>query len=681
MNLEKIQNKALETYTKNMEFLEKHSPMLHNKLKVYDQGLNLGVIPEKFQLEFKDTKYFDVYDVENTFYIYGQDSFEYSKNITKDIDLDLTTNSFKTFYEFHYEEGVLEATKNASIASSHLFGIAPIVDYINKNSPEKRISKQIYCYMIFGVGLGLHIPLIHKKVNSKLYCIVEPSLELFRLSLFTTSYSEIASQTRIQFFISYDKESFTNRFKDFHDMAYLYNQYIKFFYFSKSCEIYFEGIQSMLVSQTHNIYSYDRQLLSLIKTSNYVKRGFDFFKVNERAEFKVLNKLPLLILAGGPSLKKNIEFVKENQDKFVIMTILSLAPFLEENGIYADIISNYDEDYNIFVEIYNQVKDKEKFNKGSFFFSSHVSTKLVSLLPKENVYFYNAVASVKKDYGVLMGPSIGEISYALSLILAFENIYLLGLDLAFDPDTGKSHFEGYREESQFEVDREAFVEKFHLRKNVMKVKGNLTDEVETTAVFYISIKQLNVFTKVFNPDKKIKVYNFSNGAYFEDIAPLGLEKFDISYYESIDKENLQILIKEEMNSISSNEFTEDDKEYSERRLENAKLLKDGIEKLLLEQKYPTIEKYLMALEELDDGELTTKKYKCYDLITILRSYCRHILPYIFYFFSLKDLDNPKKHIKKLNKLLLTQMIKIIDLYINTLEDNLKKVQEKKEEKE
>lgn len=675
MSLEEIQTKALQTYSKNMEFLSKHSPILHNKLKVYTEGLDMGIISEKFHLEFKDNKYFDIYDLENSSWIYGEDSLKYSEKITKDIDLDLTQNSFKTFYEFHYEEGVLEKIKDASIASSNLIGIAPIIDYINNNSPQKRISKQIYCYMIFGVGLGFHIPLIHKKVNSKLYCIIEPNLELFRLSLFTTAYWEITAQSRILFFISYDKELFTQKFREFHDLAYLYNHYIKFFYFSKSCEVYFEGIQSMLVSQSHNIYSYDRQLLSYIKTSNYVKKDFNFFKVNERAEFKDLNNLPLLILAGGPSLKRNIEFVKENQNKFIIMSIFSVAPFLEENGIYADIYTNYDEHYSIFADIYDQIKNKVEFNKSIFLFSSHVSTKLVSLLPKSNIYFFNAVFTVKKDIGILTGPSIGEMSYALGLILGFENIYLLGLDLAFDPNTGKSHFEGYREESQFEINREASVEKFHLRKNVLKVKGNLTNEVETTAVFYISIKQLNVFSKVFNPDKKLKVYNLSDGAYFEDVEALRIEDFNKNKLKDLEKNELSNLIKEEMNTISSNKFSIEDINFNKKILENANNLKEAIETLLSKQKFQSIEKYLIALEELDDGILNTRKYNCFDLITIAKNYCRHILPYLFYLLSLKDLNNPKNHIKNLNKLFLKQILKIIDLYVKTLEDNIKKEKE------
>jgi hypothetical protein len=667
MNLDEVQNRAIETYLQNMEFLKKHSPVLYNKVLVLDEGLNSELIPETYQLEFKDNKYFDIFNTKDESWFYSKDSYEYSKEITKNMDLDLEVNSFKTFYEYHYEEGVLEKVKNATIISSTVFGNAPIVDYINNNLSKKRISKQIFCYMIFGVGLGLHIPIIQQKMNAKLYCIVEPSLEIFRLSLFTTSYEEIAKKSQIIFFVSTDKETFTTKFREFHDQAYLYNHYIKFFLFSKTCEVYFEGIQAMLASQSHNMFAYDRELLSLTETAKYVQDDFNFFKVNKRADLKSLKDLPLLILAGGPSLKKNIDFIRENQKKFIIMSIFSLSPFLEENDIYPDIFTNYDGDEEAFVKkIYDKVKNKDYFKEKIFLFSSHVSKKLVDLFPKERIYFFNALYPLKKDYGILTGPSIGEMTYALGLILGFENIYLLGLDLALDSLSGKSHFEGYNESSQFEVNRDASLEKFSFRKNVFAVKGNLQSTVETTTVFYISIRQLNLYSKIFNPDKKLKVYNLSEGAYFDDIIPVEKDNLDLTIFEDLEKNDLFINLKENLDEISSKEFTEDDYEYVSEKLSDAKHLKKDIEEILLNNKHSSIEKYLICLEDLDDI-LKSKKYKCEDLINISMNYSRHNLPYLFFFFSLRNLDNPKAHIKKLNKILFQQISKVVDYYVNLLE--------------
>jgi hypothetical protein len=166
MNLEEIEQIAVNTYSKNLEFLEKHSPVLHKKLIVLENGLNEGLIPSRFELEYKENKYFDILNVEDNSLFYGRDSFEYSKEITKNINLDVTVNSFKTFYEYHYEDGVVDKVKDASIFSSAVFGNAPIADYVNNNVPSQKVFKQMFCYMVFGVGLGLHLPLIQKNVGA-----------------------------------------------------------------------------------------------------------------------------------------------------------------------------------------------------------------------------------------------------------------------------------------------------------------------------------------------------------------------------------------------------------------------------------------------------------------------------------------------------------------------------------
>lgn len=667
MNLELVEKQALDNYVSNMNFLKTHSPALHNKMRVFEDGINEGIIPSKYSLEYRDGEYFDLYDLENNCWVYGQNSLDYSKDITKNIDLDVTKNSFKTFYEYHYEEGVLDKVKNASMLSSAIFGNAPIVDYVNNNLPKEMIYKQIFCYMIFGIGLGFHIPLIHKEINAKLYLIIEPNIEIFRLSLFTISYEELSKRSQLIFFIGYDKETFALRFRDFHSKAYLYNQYIKFFFFSKSCEFYFEAIQSMLSSQSHTLFSYDRQLHSLKLTAEYSQNHYNFMKVNKRFGFKLANNAPILVLAGGPSFKKNIDFIKENQNKFIIVTIFGLLNILEENDIHPDIITNYEAVPRLYLEIYSKLKDPQNyFNDKILMFGSHVSEEVVNLLPKDNLYFFNALFSVKKDLGNITGPSIGEMTYALSLIFAPDEVYLLGLDLAFDPETGKSHFEGYNEKSQFSVDRDASLEKFSFRKNVMKIKGNLRDFVETTAVFDISIKQLNAFTNIYNPDRKIKVYNLSDGAYFVDVEPKDIKDIDFSKYNEIDKTSFVSEIKNCLATVSSNEFSTEDLEFIKNKIEDAKKLKINVDNLLLANKHSSIEKYLVCIESLDK-EFEKKEYACDDLNTTILNYCRYNLPYIFFILNLKNIDNPKAHIKKMNKNLHTQLSKIINTYIKILD--------------
>lgn len=107
-----------------------------------------GLILEKYQLELKDNDYFDIYDVEKNSWFYGENS-SHSKEITKNIDLDLENQFLLKHFKNFIWRGSFRKLKNASIASSTILGNAPIVDYINNNILDKRVSNQIFCYKIF----------------------------------------------------------------------------------------------------------------------------------------------------------------------------------------------------------------------------------------------------------------------------------------------------------------------------------------------------------------------------------------------------------------------------------------------------------------------------------------------------------------------------------------------------
>lgn len=230
--LELIQNKAIEMYNHNMIYLEINHNILFNKIKLYEKALELNQIEERYSLEYKDN-YFDIYDNKNKEYYYNQNSYEYSKNRVCDVSFSALENTFKTFYEKKYDEGVVERIKEASITSNVYIGNAAISHYIQKNIPKEQEMKTIYKYFIFGIGLGIHITLLHEKIKAKKYLFIEPSLEIFRLSLFITNYEYISMKSDIHFAIALSEEEFYSYISMLSDETFLYDQYIKFFIFSK----------------------------------------------------------------------------------------------------------------------------------------------------------------------------------------------------------------------------------------------------------------------------------------------------------------------------------------------------------------------------------------------------------------------------------------------------------------
>ena len=668
MQNDNIENIAVETYTKNMNFLEKIDKELFEKIKLFELGIELEKISSKHELEYKDG-YFDILDKENETFYYGENSLKYSTNRVKNVNFNAKTNSFRTFYDMSYEEKTGKNAKNFSIYSSYAYGNAPVINYINNHLPPEQIMKNMFIYIVFGTGLGLHLPKIDKKVNARLYLIIEPSLEIFRLSLFVTDYVELAQNKIVCFSVSEIGNIFEEKFADLFKKYHSYNHYIKFFLFSQNCQSYISNIQTVLVSQSSNLYSYDRSLQSLKRTYDFASANFNFINVSDKYNFEAFNDKPILFLAAGPSVQKEIDFVVKNQNKFVIVSINSMLTFLESYKIVPSIIIQYDESSIVMNQTIHKIKDKSFFSDTLFFFSSHICTELMNTFPKDNIYVYNALFEAKKGFSHIVSPSVGEISYHILLKLGVNHLYFLGLDMSYDPDSGKSHHDGYHEQIGAKNNAgEESLGNFNLRKNVLKMKGNFVDEVESLAVFKISIHHVNHYTREYKKIRNLKLFNLSNGVYFDDMLPLKTKDINIEKREDIDKNLFRKELVESLSDISSNNFSEVDREYNKEKLEDAYRLQQKFDSLIVGVKYSNSEKFLELLTSY--REELFSEYKCHDLQSIIKNYSEHNFAYIFYFMNLKHISNPKKHIKHLLGAFSGQIRKIIDAYIDILKKSL-----------
>ena len=658
-NIEQI---SIQTYSNNLEYLKLNHNNIYKKIELFEIAIESNIIKEKFELRYQDN-YFDVYDIKENTFLYNTNSIEYSKELVSNIDFSAKKNSFKTFYDYTYEEEVVDASKKASILSSPIFGNAPIVHYINQNLTEEENLKTIYNFIVFGVVLGIHIPEIIDKMKAKVYHIIEPSLELFRLSLFVTDYSRLFEQSQVYFYIADEESEFTQKFKYIYYKTFFYNHYIKFFMFTQNCNIYVDYIQNLLVSQTHNLYSYNREILSLDRTYNYLKEGFNYINISKTYDFEYIKKKPILMLAAGPSLKNDVDFIKSNKNKFIIVSIYSLLPFLEENGIIPDVVTQYDEDDEVVMETIKKVNNLDLFKDTIFLFASHLDPKVMTTFIKSNIYVFQGLFEAKKDFSTLTSPSIGEITYALINILGFRNIYLLGLDMALDSNTNQTHYEENYTGSFNTKNLENLENSYSFRNSFIKIKGNFIDEINTLPLFKISIDHINLFTKRYKHLHNLPIYNLSNGAYFEDIQPLKIKEIHTEKFEEINKKALHKEFKTFFDSISEDFFNDEDTKNIKEKIEDAKKLKIKLQNFKA-VKNSSIENFKNSLHLLH--EELCKAYACNDLQKILSNYFNNNIHYVFHLLNIQNISNPKKHIKELQKLFYLQSNKIIEEYIKII---------------
>ena len=662
MSLDEVQQNALQTYNENIEYFKQNHPDLYKNLELYAAAIELRQVIPQFELQYLGN-YFDIVNPKTKQFLYAKNSNEISQSIVDGINFDATVNSFKTYYEHSYNDNIAKEALEQDILAPYNIGNAPIVNYVNKNLSNPQNLKDIHKFIIFGVLLGIHIPLIHQKLNSKVYLIVEPNLEFFRLSLFVTNYATLAKQTKLFFAVAQNEFEFKKTFDFFYGELFIFNHYLKFVNLSDSSKMYMTVIQNYLVSQPHILYSYDRTFLSLSRTNSYISQNFKLLNIKDKQNLKPFNK-PVLLLAAGPSLQHNIEFVKKNQNYFTIVAIYATLPILEKNGIKPDIITQYDEQDVQVLNTLDKLNDINFFNDSIFLFASHVNAKLMNSFPKKNIFIFQAMFELKENFGILTSPSIGELSYALLLLFQAKEIYLLGLDLALDSETGKSHMEGHSGAGGFNELKEleeSSDNNYSFRKNTIILQGNFIPEVKSVPVFKTSIDTFNQFTEMYK-NKDCKVYNLSNGAYLNDTIPLRPTDINFSTFN----ENKKIILKKEifdaLANISETGYNDKDLEKLNLKLSSVKKIKKHIEQFQKIKKYKDFEEYKAHLINLIQNILF-ERHNCEDLQSILINFSSHNLHHIFYLFDLENDGDNKKYIYEINKNLCTQLNKIVDTYV------------------
>ncbi len=161
-------------------------------------------------------------------------------------------------------------------------------------------------------------------------------------------------------------------------------------------------------------------------------------------------EIPVIIVASGPSLKKNVMLLKGLENKALILSAAHSATVLHEYGApmhFAAMLDGLGGAHFMDYDTENRERMlmgattirflQEKYNGQSIYFS--FDQKLFPLSEIEGSY-----------YGYKMGGSITTALLGMVRAAGFKNVILIGQDLAYD-DAGFSHASGEREERNKDV--------------------------------------------------------------------------------------------------------------------------------------------------------------------------------------------------------------------------------------
>ena len=667
-----LQNALTTTFLANLAFLSEYDNELYHRVDELSRMIENGTYKEKYALDFiMEDGDFDIYDIVNDKYLYDKKPKKFNNKLISEVQFDEKQSIFNIEQYFIFREqyqvnkderfNFVNLREYNILTLNDTFEYTSVLDdFMDKDSKKlKRIDKFIF----LGTLLGRHIPKIAEKINAKTYLILERNLEIFRLSLFVVDYKILGKKGAI-FSIMDTPRDEEKKIFDFLKYNRLENYIIKLSTTNINIDKYVDNVLNILNTLNPVGYDYNRYLYTHVnRTTQYIKEKYRiilFDKIKEKCD--IFCKTPILYIAAGPSLDENINWIKENQDKFFIVTIGSAYKKLILNDIRIDIITTLDEQYTILNDKQFDDESVSKISENTIILASTITnTKVLDKFNQSNLFLYEVFYPFHIGNFAFDGYSVGEVTLDILLKMNPSEIYLLGLDLALNQKTGDTHSKN-SDSGVFRLNLKDKQNKniFDHRNSLVKVKGNLKKEVYTTPLFFTSIKSTEA--KILFKNKKTKIYNLSaHGAFFFSSIPKKIKSIKLDKYENIffiNRELKGILIENSLINLSPNSKRSIDKEIL-----FIKRFKNNLEKfyqLEFENYNLFLKRVFMEIKKIQDKSFFIFKQ-------IITNYLEIMIPYLSYHFNDKILINEYEEVKNIKKIFIKQIKNITNDYILCLE--------------
>ena len=282
-----------------------------------------------------------------------------------------------------------------------------------------------------------------------------------------------------------------------------------------------------------------------------------------------------IIVCPGPSLSKNIQYLKDLKGKALIICVLHALRPLRTEGIIPDIVIHTDPqnlkslwriENEKEVSLYEHWINKEELEGVSYFVTSSSGSPDNFDFPVKEVIWMSPGMRIGAflpidlfDY-TRVGGSVSHSAFDLAVEFGFSKIALVGQDLALS-ETGDLYTNNA--ELDLSADRMANLGQ------EFKVKGFYGREVTTNASFSFFAQFYKHFAKQVNAETEIKLFNCTEGGvYLDGFDHKSLKKF-------IEEEIVDTDRNESIDSILTS-VKRDEKKYVKEKTKLMRFIKDNI---------------------------------------------------------------------------------------------------------
>ncbi len=522
-----LSSTLLKIYLKNLEFLEEHFNDIYNRVEKLSKSINHKEYSPKYSLEYRKG-FFDILNIEENNWFYDVDSYndadyraEHS-NFTKDGSLDLLRR---------------DATGKYLVGSSSFGDVMPILDFMNKTVDLEDIEFQkIYKFIFMGVGVGVHIHEINKKLNPFTTLIIEPELEIFRLSLFIIDYTELQTDNK-KLFLSVEEEkskriATIGEFYKYHNYM---NYNVKHHLLIENYSYLKDEVVDFFSTNNVALFPYNLILKNIHKTIGFIKDKSRFLNTEYIYEKKILDEKSVLLIAAGPSLDKYIDWIEEHQDKFIIVCVDVILRKLEKHNIIPDIVVSIDPSH--LCAKYLTCENKDFLNNSTIVFLSQQHPNVMKVVEDYKYYFAQSISLIP-HLGYLGSVSnVGTYSFLIASSLGASNIYTIGTDAAFNQETGSRYSKDSSYTQTEDIDIKSKDKSVVSAYDILEVEGNLRDTVKTNRSLLSFKDSFESVLDMLKEHNDFELYNLSDGVKINGFTPMHFEEIDKIVAELPKKDN------------------------------------------------------------------------------------------------------------------------------------------------
>ncbi|WP_462150931.1 6-hydroxymethylpterin diphosphokinase MptE-like protein [Pseudoalteromonas xiamenensis] len=373
--------------------------------------------------------------------LYGDDPIVQSKK-------QVESQTLHPFFSLTDYTGYNSDDSDKRVHTRYMTALSSVMRKIESDNSEriKSLPSHFPSGIIFGIGLGYHIPLLLERTTFDYLFIVEPDIEQFFASLFCIDWCDLIQSIDGQggclfFNLGADKRSFVKDLENIAEDIGAFSLVRSFCYqhtpqaeinelITKWCNDFF------LFQYGHGFFN--DALTGLAHSIHLVEKSAQFLGWNKNSNIDF--DTPIFIIGNGPSLDEAEEFIRQHHEQAIVVAAGTAVATLYRKGIPTDFHVLVERPYSNY-KIFGDIVPAEVYRE--------INLLGLNTLYPDNVdrYKWAGIATKGNEAGTFLldliayqqtgrilplipysNPVVANTALSFALYLGFKNIYLFGVD-------------------------------------------------------------------------------------------------------------------------------------------------------------------------------------------------------------------------------------------------------------